>query len=82
MCEHFFVRRRCFRVALYFTLEFAQHNELVRSRCSLCPIDFQITQHQRALAVLLEKNKGIADKNARRVEHIGIGVARRNDEAS
>src|SRR5205807_4659290 len=82
MCEHFLVWRRCFRVALYFTLEFAQHDELVRFRRSLCPIDFQIAQHQRALAVLLEKNERISDKNTGRVEHIRIGVAGRNDEAS
>ena len=82
MCEHLLVGRRCFRVALYFMLEFAQHDELVRFRRSLCPIDFQIAQHQRAVAVLLEKNERIPDKNTCRVKHIGIGVARRNDEAS
>src|SRR5438477_11117314 len=80
MCEHFLVGRRSFVVALCFALELAQHDELVRLRRSLCPIDFQIAQHKRALAVLLKKNKRIADKNARRVEHIGIGIAWRNDK--
>ena len=82
MCEHFFVRWRLFGFALYFPLEFTQHEELVRFRRSLCPIDFQITQDEGPLALLLEKNKGIADKNAGRIKHIGIGIARRNDEAS
>src|SRR5437588_12532390 len=82
MYEYFFVGRRCFRLALYFALEFAQHDELVRFRGSLCPIDLQIAQHQRAFPILLEENERISDKNTSRIEHIRIGVAGRNNEAS
>src|ERR1700674_4469152 len=68
--------------SLHFALEFAVGDELVRLRFLSPPIDLEIAQDERAFAVSLEKNKWVRRKKTRRVKHIGIVVARRDDQAS
>ena len=80
MRQYFFIGGRLFRFPLHLALERAQHDKLVCLRLFLRPIDLQIAQNQRALAVLLKENKRVADKNSRRVKHISVRIARRNDE--
>ena len=81
MRKDFFVGRRLFRFSLHFAFEFAKGNEFVRVSLLARTIDFQIAQDQRAFAVSLKKNKRIGRPELRRVQHVGVMLARRYDQA-
>ena len=81
MRQNFFIRRRLLRFSLHLALELAEHEEFIRFGLFATAIDFQITQDQRAFAVALQKNERIGRPKLRRVKHIRVGFAGRDDEA-
>src|SRR5207249_11531727 len=80
MCQNFFVGRRLSGFSLYFAFELAEHDKLVGVGLLAASINLQVAQHERAFAVSLQKNKWIRRPELRRVKHVGIGLAGRNDE--
>src|SRR5207302_11172938 len=81
MRQNFFIRRRLLRFSLHLALELAEHEEFIRFGLFATAIDFQIAQDQRAFAVALQKNERIGRPKLRRVKHIRVGFAGRDDEA-
>src|SRR6476659_7228089 len=81
MGQHFFVRRRLFRFSLQLALDFAKHYKCIRVSLLASAIDFQITQDQRPVAGALKENEWIGRPKFRRVKHVGILLARSDDEA-
>jgi hypothetical protein len=81
MRQHFFVGGRLLGLALHFAFELVEHDKLVRLRILLRSIDLQIAQDQDAFPLLLKKNKRIADENPRRVKHVRVSVAGRDNQA-
>src|SRR6186997_1664308 len=81
MGQHFFVRRRLFRISLQLALDFAKHYKFIRVSLLAGAIDLQITQDQCAFAVALKENEWIGRPKLRRVKHVGILLARCDDEA-
>src|SRR6185503_20820143 len=81
MGQHFFVRRRLFRISLQLALNFAKHYKFIRVSLLAGAIDLQVTQDQCAFAVALKKNEWIGRPKLRRVKHVGILLARSDDEA-
>src|SRR5260370_32128961 len=81
MGKHFFIRRRLLRFALHFSLKLVQRNELVDLRRPAAAVHFQIAQNDRALSVLLEKNKRIARPELCRIKHVRVDVAGRDDQS-
>src|SRR5437868_11466670 len=80
MSKNLFIRRRFARSALDFTLELTVADKFVRLRLLAAAIDLEIAQNERAFAVLLQKNKRIWRPEPGRVEQVGIGLTRGNDQ--
>src|SRR2546430_16298627 len=80
MRQLFVVGRQLFGLALHFAFELVEHDKLVRLRILLRSIDLQIAQDKGAFPVLLKKNKWIADENPRRVKHVRVGLAGRDNQ--
>ena len=81
MRDDLFIRRRLFRFALHFTLELIVGNKFIHLRRPSATTHFEIAQDNCALTVLLEKNKRVARPEFRRVKHVRVDVARRDDES-
>ncbi len=82
MGHHLLESRRLLPCALQFAFELAQRDDLVCLRLFPRAIDLQVAENDGSLAVLLEKNKRVRDKEPRGVKHVGIVLARRDDQAS
>src|SRR5439155_22201579 len=82
MRQHFFVWRRFFCFALHFSLELVERNKLVDLGRPSAAIHLEMAQNDCALSILLEKNERIAGPEFRRVKHVRIDVAWRDNEAS
>ena len=81
MGENFFVGGRLAALPLHFFFKSAVGQKLVRLRLFAAAIDLEVAQDQRSFPVLLEENKRIGRKEARRVKHVRIGLAGGDDEA-
>ena len=81
MRQHFFVGRGLGTRPLHLVFELAVGQNLVRLGLLASAIDLEIAQDERSLAILLEKNKGIGREEARRVKHVRVILAGRDDQA-
>ena len=80
MRQHFLVRWSFGAFALHLFFKTAVRQNLIRLRLFAAATDFQIAQDERSLAVLFEENKSVRREEASRIQHVGIGLARRDDE--
>ena len=82
MRQHFFVWRRFSEFSLHFALELAERNEFIGLRRLFAPRSISRSlKTNGAFAVLLEKNERIRRQEFGRVKHVGIVLARRDDQA-
>src|SRR5439155_20677470 len=81
MGQALFVWRAFVLLALHFSLELVERNKLVDLGRPSAAIHLEIAQNDCALSILLEKNERIAGPEFRRVKHVRIDVAWRDNEA-